>query len=144
MFSEVADIAQVHCHSELFEFELSTCPPCGNVKGNLRRNLPFSKRNKTPNFILNVIERRYLFPFVGFPEPAVFKNNRSSLSHAQFVQSGRVVETKVPLRVANLFSLSVQGNEKKRLNLHLRYVNKFFGKMLVKYEDSLHICFPSI
>lgn len=35
---EVADIAQVHCDSELFEFELSTSPPCVNVKGNLRRN----------------------------------------------------------------------------------------------------------
>ena len=33
---EVADIAQVHCHSESFEFELSTSSPCVNVKGNLR------------------------------------------------------------------------------------------------------------
>ena len=32
---EVADIAQLHCNSELFEFELSTSPPCVNVKGNL-------------------------------------------------------------------------------------------------------------
>ena len=31
---EVTDIAQVHCDSELFEFELSTSPPCVNVKGN--------------------------------------------------------------------------------------------------------------
>ena len=38
---EVADIAQVHCHSELFEFELSTSPPCVNIKGNLRRNVEF-------------------------------------------------------------------------------------------------------
>ena len=37
-------------------------------------------------FFLNVIERGYLLPFVSFPEPAVFKNNRSSLSHAEFVE----------------------------------------------------------
>ena len=35
---EVADIAQVHCDNELFEFELSTSPPCVNVQGNLRIN----------------------------------------------------------------------------------------------------------
>ncbi|CAH3199212.1 unnamed protein product, partial [Porites evermanni] len=107
---EVADIAQVHCDSELFEFELSTSPPCVNVKGNLRRNFEFWKHIRAPSFILNVIERGFLLPFVSFPEPAVFKNNRSSLSHAEFVEeaiqglveSGRVVETNcyVPPRVA--------------------------------------------
>ena len=140
---EVADIAQVHCDSELFEFELSTSPPCVNVKGNLRRNFEFWKHIGTPSFILNVIERGYLLPFVSFPEPAVFKNNRSSLSHAEFVEeaiqdlveSGRVVETNVPPRVVNPLSVSVQANGKKRLILDLRYVNKFLRKMHVKYED---------
>ena len=80
---EVADIAQVHCDSELFEFELSTSPPCVNVKGNLRRNFEFWKHIGAPSFILNVIHRGYLLPFIRFPEPAVFKNNRSSLSHAE-------------------------------------------------------------
>ena len=97
----------------------------------------------TPSFILNVIERGYLLPFVSFPEPAVFKNNRSSLSHAEFVEeaiqdlveSGRVVETNVPPRVVNPLSVSVQANGKKRLILDLRYVNKFLRKMHVKYED---------
>ena len=51
----VADIAQVHCDSELFEFELSTSPPCVNVKGNLRRNFEFWKHIGTLSFILNVI-----------------------------------------------------------------------------------------
>lgn len=79
---EVADIAQVHCDSELFEFELSASPPCVNVKGNLRRNFEFWKRIGTPSFILNVIERGYLLPFLSFTEPGDFKNNRSSLSHS--------------------------------------------------------------
>ena len=83
---EVADIVQVHCDSELFDFELSTSPPCINVEGNLRRNFEFWKHIGTPSFILNVIERGYLLPFASFPEPAVFKNNRSSLSHAEFVE----------------------------------------------------------
>ena len=106
---EVADIAQVHCDSELFEFELSTSSPSVNVKGNLRRNFDFWKRIGTPSFVLNVIERGYLLPFVSFPEPAVFKNNRSSLLHADFVEdairdlveSGRVLHTEVPPRVVN-------------------------------------------
>ena len=84
-----------------------------------------------------------MLPFVSLPEPAVFKNNRSSLSHAEFVEeavqdlveSGRVVETDVPPRVVNPLSVSVQANGKKRLILDLRYVNKFLRKMHVKYED---------
>ena len=140
---DVADIAQVHCDSALFEFELSTSSPGVNVKGNLRKNFDFWKRIGTPSFVLNVIERGYLLPFVSFPEPTVFKNNRSSLSHADFVEdairdlveSGRVLHTEVPPRVVNPLSVSVQANGKKRLILDLRYVNKFLHKMHVKYED---------
>ena len=86
-----------------------------------------------------------MLPFVSFPEPAAFKNNKSSLSHAQFVEeairdlveSGRVnvVQTKVPPWFVNPLSVSVQANGKKRLILDLRYVNKFLHKMHVKYED---------
>ena len=138
---EVADIAQVDCDSELFEFELITSTPCVNVKGNLRRNVQFCIG--TPSFILNVIERGNLLPLVSFPEPAVLKNNRSSLSHVEFVEeviqdlveSGRVVKTKVPPQVVNPLSVSVQANGKKRLILDLRYVNKFLRKMHVKFED---------
>ena len=82
---EVADIVQVHCDSDLFAFEFSASSPGVNVKGNLRGDFDFWKRIGTPSFILSVIERGYLLPFVSFPEPAVFKNNRSSLAHADFV-----------------------------------------------------------
>ena len=54
---EVADIEQVHCDSELFEFEFSTSSPSVNVRGNLSRNFEFWKRIGTPSFILNVIEK---------------------------------------------------------------------------------------
>ena len=62
---EVADIAQVHCDSELFE--LGTSPPCVRVKGSLRGNFKIWKHIGTPSSILNVIERGYLLPFVSFP-----------------------------------------------------------------------------
>ena len=154
---EVADIAQVHCDSDLFEFQLSTSSPSVNVKGNLRRNFDFWKRIGAPSFILNVIERGYLLPFVSFPEPAVFKNNRSSLSHAEFVEeairdlveSGRVLQTKVSPLVVNPLSVSVQANGKKRLILDLDTSRSFFlirctlntktGKQLCLTSRGTHI-----
>ena len=124
---------------------MSNHPPCVklNVKGNLRKNLEFWQRIGTPNFIPNVIERGYTLPFLSLPEPAAFKNNRSSLILAdlveeairELVESGRVVEANVLPLVVNPLSVSVQANEKKRLILDLRYVNKFLRKMHIKYED---------
>ena len=103
---EVADIAQVHCDSELFEFELCTSSPSVNIKRNLRKNFEFWKRIGAPSFILNIIERGYLLLFVSFPESAVFKNNRSSLSHAEFVEEAirfsRVVLCKLRYRPGSL------------------------------------------
>ena len=58
---EVADIAQVHCDSELFE--LGTSPPCVRVKGNLRRNFKIWKHIGAPSSILNVIERGIFVTF---------------------------------------------------------------------------------
>ena len=54
--------------------------------------------------------------FVSFPEPAVFKNNRSSLSHAEFVEeaiqdlieSVRIVETNELPRGADIFSFDLK------------------------------------
>ena len=54
--------------------------------------------------------------FVSFPEPAVLKNNRSSLSHAEFVEeaiqdfieSVRIVETNVLSRGADMFSFDLK------------------------------------
>ena len=65
----VSDIAQVQYENELFEFELTDRSPLVNVKGNLRRNLEFWRRIGTSKFILNVIERGYMLPFISLPEP---------------------------------------------------------------------------
>ena len=125
---EVSDIAQVHYENDLFEFELTDHPPLVNVKGNIRRKLDFWKRIGTSKFILNVIERGYMLPFLSPPEPAVFRNNRSSLAHEKFVEdairelveSGRVLEVVVPPLVVNPLSVFVQATGKKRLVLEIR------------------------
>ena len=72
-----------------------------------------------------------MLPFLSLPEPAVFRNNRSPLAHAEFVEdtirelveSGRVVEVDVPPLVVNPLSVSVQATGKKRLILELRYMH---------------------
>ena len=77
---KVADIVQIHCNSELFEFELSSSLPSVNIKGNLCRNFDFWKHIGTPSFILNVIERGYLLPFVSFRTQR-FSKTTDRLSH---------------------------------------------------------------
>ena len=92
---------------------------------------------------MSVVEEGYKLPFFAFPEPAAFKNNRSALEHAEFVesvlevlcQSGRVIRCAVPLYVINPLPVSVQANGKKRLILDLRYVNRHLQKKDIKNED---------
>ena len=90
-----------------------------------------------------------MLPFLSLPVPAVFRNNRSSLAHAKFVEdaigklvdSGRVLDVIVPL-VVNPLTVSVQATGKKRLILDLRYVNNCLRKMRVKYEDwKIALCY---
>ena len=60
-----------------------------------------------------------MLPFLSLPEPAVFRNNRSSLVHAKFVEdairelveSGRVLVVAPPL-VVNPLSGSVRATGK--------------------------------
>ena len=59
-----------------------------------------------------------MLPFISFPVTAVFKNNRSSFVHADFVEdairelveSGRVIEVSVPTLVVNPLSVSIGGS----------------------------------
>ena len=66
-----------------------------------------------------------MLPFPSLPVPAVFRNSRSSLVHAKFVEdvtrelveSGLVLEVVVPPLVVNPLSVSVQATGKKGLFL---------------------------
>ena len=113
------------------------------VKGNRRKNLHFWRDIGASPSILSVVEEGYKLPFFAFPEPAAFKNNRSALEHAEFVecvlevlcQSGRVIRCAVPPYVINPLPVSVQANGKKRLILDLIYVNRHLQKKRIKNED---------
>ena len=84
-----------------------------------------------------------MLQFLSLPEPPVFRNNRSSLAHVNFVEdairelveSYRVLEVNSPPLVVNPLTVSVQANGKKRLILDLRHVNTLLSKMRIKYED---------
>ena len=141
--SDIVDvISQVHCADDLFEFE-SEKVCTSQVKGSLRRNIDFWKEIGTSRFILDVIENGYKLPFITRPDPVWLRNNRSSLSHQEFVSqailelvdSNRVIECDAAPLVINPLSVSVQPNGKKRLILDLRHVNKCLRKDHVKYED---------
>ena len=113
------------------------------VKGSLRKNISFWHDIGSPEFILSIIQYGYRLPFETIPSWNVLKNNMSSLHYPKFVEetildllhSHRVVEVQAPPFVVNPLSVSVQPNEKKRLILDLRYVNKHLIKQRVKYED---------
>lgn len=84
-FGEFDDIAQV----------LQSEGSCGfdsdhllkiNVKGNLRKNITFWRLIGMLLFISSFIEQGYKLPFITFPEPSCFHNNRSALLHAQYVE----------------------------------------------------------
>ena len=142
VITECNDLAQVHIFRQQYEFE-KACLTQVNVKCNLKKHLNFWKEIGAPQFILNVIECGYKLPLTITPDPVNIRNNRSAKLHAQFVeeaitelcQSGRVVECPAPPAVVSPLSVSVQANDKKRLILDLRYVNKFLSKQSVKYEN---------
>ena len=136
-------LVQVLKSNEVYEFETESSKTA-SVKGNLKKHLGFWDSIGTPPFIRDTIENGYKLPFTNPPEPAAFKNNRSSKLHAQFVenaiselnQSGRIIEChEPPLVIISPLSVSVQPGGKKRLILDLRYVNKSLVKKHVKYED---------
>ena len=90
-----------------------------------------------------MIANGYKLPFLHVPKRAFFNNKKSSITHGEFVSeaisellvSDRIREIDYPPHVINPLSVSVQPDDKKRLILDLRYVNKCLRKMSVKYED---------
>ena len=78
------------------------------------------------------------------PPRAFFRNNRSALDHASFVDSaisdlllaGSVIEVFTPPTVVNPLTVSVNSVGNCGLILDHRHVNKFIPKVKFKMEDS--------
>ena len=57
------------------------------VVGNLRRHISFWEKIRANEFILSVIREGYKIPLYKTPHSAYFKNNKSALSHSDFVSA---------------------------------------------------------
>ena len=93
--------------------------------------------------VIDVLENGYKIPLITLPKAAKFPNNHSALNNANFVtqaveellNTGRIKEVKNPLYVVNPLSVSENDNQKFRLILDLRYVNKHVFKDKIKFDD---------
>ena len=108
---------------ECFEFE-NSANSIQSVKGRLRAHFSFWLHTLGANdFILRVIDKGYIIPFITVPQNAFFDNNHSALIHVDFVSeaiqklilSGSVVQVSSPPQVVNPLSVSIQSRSKKRI-----------------------------
>jgi hypothetical protein len=114
-----------------------------SVVGKLKSCLQFWRDNlKANKFILDIIQHGYTIPFVSEPPPAYAVNNKSALSHSEFVRksieklllSNVVRETSSSAHCCN--PLTVAMGRKLRLVLDLsRFVNPYVKYAHFKYED---------
>ena len=117
--------------------------PIRNVKGSLRRNIDFWRSINAYESVLDMIENGVKVPFIETPSSKVFKNDKSALDNAEFVQetildllkTGRILETFTPCTVINPLTVSVNATGKKILILDLRYINQFVWKQTFKLDD---------
>ena len=113
------------------------------VKGRLRKSLSFWEGIGAYDYVLDTIRNGYKIPFFSTPPTAHLANNRSALNHESFVvqaitdllSKGLIEECSNIPYVVNPLTVSVQNNEKKRLILDLRHVNKHLWKSKIKFED---------
>ena len=93
--------------------------------------------------ILDILKHGYKIPFVETPERAKFKNNKSAFQNFEFVQKqindlsacGIITEIEGQPRVVNPLSVSINRAGKKRIILHLRYVNTHLYKKYIRFDD---------
>ena len=113
------------------------------MPGSLKNHIQFWRSIGTSQFILVVIDEGYRIPFYSTPPPSFLRNNKSTLAHPSFFDQAisellltyRVFETEDIPRNVNPLSVSIQSSGKKRLILHLRFINKHSWKKSVKFED---------
>lgn len=126
-----------------YEYEEKCGVPGIKVRGRLKECFLFWSAIGAPEFILNTIKIGYVLPFIQRPPSMFSKNNKSALTHSDFVSEaiselvnlGTVEICDFKPTVVNPLTVSVQSNSKKRLILDLRLVNNYLGKSSVKYED---------
>ena len=113
------------------------------VAGRLKTDIEFWRSIGCNEFILNLIEEGYRIPFHSSPPVSFANNNKSALTHQDFVQeaiselllTNRIFETDVMPHNVNPLPVSIQPSGKKRLILDLRLINKHVWKQRVKFED---------
>jgi len=125
------------------KYEIKTPGLAITVKGRLRRALEHWRQINTPRFILEIIEFGYKLPFLTAPPARIFRNNKSALDEAAFVESA--IQSLLDLNcieelfespeIINPLSVSKQTSGKKRLILDLRHVNYHLFKSKFKCED---------
>ena len=115
------------------------------VKGRLKQNIDFWKSIVADknDFIIDIILNGYKIPFYSEPESCILANNKSAKLESEFVSEAicdllkrGLIEKCIDIPyVVNPLTVSVQNNNKKRLILDLRNVNKHVWKQSIKYED---------
>ncbi len=128
--------------SDIFLSEKSKTSSHDSPALRVKSHIDFWIQIGAPFFVLNVFKRGYYLPFFDIPEPKIFRNNTSALSHKDFVEKeildllskGCIAGVEKPI-VSNPLSVSVHSSGKKRLILDLRYINKFLHNKKVKFED---------
>ena len=83
--------------------------PIRNMKGSLRRNIDFWRSINAYESVLDMTENGQKVLFIETPSSKVFKNNKSALENAEFVQetildflkTGRILEIFTPCTVIN-------------------------------------------
>ena len=138
-----SDFTQDMFTSDFYEYEQGQKDIL--VKGRLKQNIEFWKSivSDKNDFIIDIILNGYKIPFYSEPEGCILANNKSAKSESKFVTEAicdllkrGLVEKCIDIAyVVNPLTVSVQNNNKKRLILDLRNVNKHVWKQSIKYED---------
>ena len=92
--------------------------------------------------MLDIISSGYKIPFIEEPPCAKFENSKSAADNSEFlnetlaglVETGCTLEVLFLPEVISPLSVSTKNN-KKRLILDLRYVDKFIWKEKIKFDD---------
>ena len=125
------------------EFESGNSMDRISVQGRLKSHAKFWLDELDPSsFVKEIVSQGYRIPFIRLPDPVCYRNHRSAIEHADFVQEAiwELVDLacmiqcpKCPV-VCSPLSVVVNAHGKKRLVLDLRYVNQFILLTKFKYE----------